>query len=607
MPSLGSDLSSLYLVEEKIQAGTSSDCTRYTLAKDPVEVKLHGVYSVLVELVDAYIVSLASDGTFPNDTTKHPPSAIVWAWYLRCVLYEQAAEYGPAISLINKCIDHTPTAVDFYELKSRVLESGGDIQSAANVVNAGRDLDHQDRYINNLATKTLLRAGREEEATKCISLFARHEAPVEQNLYDMQCTWFELELADSLRRRGALGRSLRKYSKYMEFHLVRNIILPMSTNSNSNFSLFLSLVAVIKHYEVFHEDQFDFHMYCIRKVTLRAYCKLLKFEDELWGLPIYGRAAEEIIRIHLSLTDNDAKATTGDEPDYADMTPAERKKAKNIARKKKKALTEASASGGGGKVGESASKTTTAKNGAKTKSKPHAIDEDPEGNELLSLDHLDEARKFAVILVRHAPKRMSAWALHFDVSIRRGKMLLALQVGQSLSSSLSFYICTVLTVPAFNLPIEHRQALFKMKSIDSDDHGLFSRIVEFSQHLTRRTSQGNAAAEHVLSSELPKLLNNDTLAGFVKMTVDRVNADSLTSLPMRIAVARAMLQANLGSIAEATSLILSSKLNVRGVTVEACRDALAFMEALGTDGSDSKNQMTKLVTTKFPFAKDIGE
>jgi len=222
VPSLGSDLSSLYLVEEKLQAGTSYEFTRYRLAKDPIDIKAHAVYSVLVELVDAYIVSLESDGTFPDDTTKHPPSALVWAWYLRSVLYEQAAEYGPAISLINKCIDHTPTAVDFYELKSRVLESGGDIQLAADVVNAGRDLDHQDRYINNLATKTLLRAGREDEATKCIALFARHEAPVEQNLYDMQCTWFELELADCLRRRGALGRSLRKYSKYMELLFVWN-------------------------------------------------------------------------------------------------------------------------------------------------------------------------------------------------------------------------------------------------------------------------------------------------------------------------------------------------------------------------------------------------
>ena len=198
-------------------------------------------------------------------------------------------------------------------------------------------------------------------------------------------------------------------------------------------------MAVIKHYEAFHEDQFDFHMYCIRKVTLRSYCKLLKFEDELWGLPIYGRAAEEIIRIHLSLTDKDLEAKAGNEQDYSDMTPAERKKAKNIARKKKKALIDSN-SGSVGKAGDTISKSMNSKNGTKNKSKPHAIDEDPEGIELLALDHLDEAKKFAAILVRHAPRRMSAWALQFDVSIRRGKMLLALQVSQSLSRVVPLFV-----------------------------------------------------------------------------------------------------------------------------------------------------------------------
>ena len=142
------------------------------------------------------------------------PSTLLWAWYLRSILHEQAGEYLQGISLVNKCIDHTPTAVDFYELKGRLLELGGGIQQAAEVVDAGRDLDHQDRYINNQATKTLLRAGRDVEASRRISLFTRHEAPVEQNLYDMQCTWYELELADCLKMKGEFGRSLRKYSKY---------------------------------------------------------------------------------------------------------------------------------------------------------------------------------------------------------------------------------------------------------------------------------------------------------------------------------------------------------------------------------------------------------
>lgn len=206
VPSLGSDLSSLYLMESN---------NRYVLANDPVDVKNHTVYKLLIELVDSYINSLGSKNTFPGDTTVCAPSTLLWAWYLRAVLHAHAAEYADGITLINKCIDHTPTGVDFYELKANLLEAGGDIQQAADVVDTGRDLDHQDRYINNQTTKTLLRAGREEDAKNRISMFARHEGNPEENLYDMQCTWFELELADSCRKKGQLGRSLRKYSKLM--------------------------------------------------------------------------------------------------------------------------------------------------------------------------------------------------------------------------------------------------------------------------------------------------------------------------------------------------------------------------------------------------------
>jgi hypothetical protein len=213
-------------------------------------------------------------------------------------------------------------------------------------------------------------------------------------------------------------------------------------------------VAVIKHYEDFHEDQFDFHNYCIRKVTLRSYCKLLKFEDELWGLPHYCRAAEGVINIHLHLVDNAAKSQKDEELDYSEMTPAERKKAKNVARKKKKAMTGGGGGDGGGVKEGVSSKNNAESNGNKKRSKPHIIDEDPEGKDLLALDHLEEAMKFATILVRHAPKRMSAWALQYDVSIRRGKMLLALQVRVVL-----FFRFGYLVSPLYNINSSSRKLL----------------------------------------------------------------------------------------------------------------------------------------------------
>lgn len=39
----------------------------------------------------------------------------------------------------------------------------------------------------------------------------------------------------------------------------------------------------------FTEDQFDFHSYCIRKMTLRAYLGLLRLEDRLHHHPFYMR------------------------------------------------------------------------------------------------------------------------------------------------------------------------------------------------------------------------------------------------------------------------------------------------------------------------------
>lgn len=42
-------------------------------------------------------------------------------------------------------------------------------------------------------------------------------------------------------------------------------------------------LGVSKHFEDFVEDQFDFHGYCVRKMTLRSYIDLLKIEDDIYG------------------------------------------------------------------------------------------------------------------------------------------------------------------------------------------------------------------------------------------------------------------------------------------------------------------------------------
>lgn len=64
---------------------------------------------------------------------------------------------------------------------------------------------------------------------------------------------------------------------------------------NSYFLTFL------QHFSEIMEDQFDFHSYCMRKMTLRSYVGLLRLEDVLRSHPFYFRCARVAIQVYLRL------------------------------------------------------------------------------------------------------------------------------------------------------------------------------------------------------------------------------------------------------------------------------------------------------------------
>jgi N-alpha-acetyltransferase 15/16, NatA auxiliary subunit len=205
VPSLCLELSTFLVMEKD---------GKYELVTDPVDVKVHSNFLLIVELVDGYISSLSSHNKLlPDDVCEEPPSTELWTWYLRAGLHGLAAEYSEGIAILDRCLVHTPTAVDFYELKAGFLRSAGDIKTAVEVVDAGRDLDRQDRYINNLTTKYMLEAGMDVEALNRISMFTKHEGNPEVNLYDMQCSWYELGLASCFAAKQDWGKALKKYCK----------------------------------------------------------------------------------------------------------------------------------------------------------------------------------------------------------------------------------------------------------------------------------------------------------------------------------------------------------------------------------------------------------
>mmetsp|Transcript_25596 Transcript_25596/g.24508 ORF Transcript_25596/g.24508 Transcript_25596/m.24508 type:complete len:891 (-) Transcript_25596:61-2733(-) len=531
VPSLGPDLRSIFLIEKD---------GFYVHVDDPVDVKTHPLLKMIVTLVDGYIISLSSKSMFPGDVEEQPPSTTLWTWYLRTYLHEICGEYKAGLELTEKALQHTPTAVDLYEIKARLLKLGGNVSAAADCLDKGRELDKQDRYINNQTTKYMLQANRDDEALERISLFTRHEGNPEQNLFDMQCSWYELELAACLARKGDLGRSLKKY------------------------------MAVERHFEDFHEDQFDFHTYCIRKVTMRAYTDVLRWEEELWGHEFYGVAAEGIIQNYIQIFDKPPKEENGDVPDYSKMTPAERKKAKAIARKKKKAAEKKANQA----EEQNVSKVVSASNPKKAGKVVASVEKDPNGEELLKLDPLEEAKKYVATLVKNAPNRFSTWILQYDVSVRRGKMLMALQ------------------------------ALFKAQSFDAASSELFSRIVDFAQR-PMPVEDGKDAVKNVLLSEKKTLLNGKTINDVVSQAAVNTKTDPLTCLTMRIEVAKALVSLKLGSVADACSIITDEGMNGRGATIENCKKAVQCLDQFGDAAVESKKKWLLSVKDKFPLAVDI--
>ena len=528
VPSLGCDLSALLLVEQE---------GKFVPATDPIDVRAHSTTAMVADLVDAYIVSLTTDSKFPNGESSESPSTIMWAWYLRSYLHEICGEYSAALAMVDKAIEHTPTGVDLYELKARILKASGDIEAAAECLDVGRDLDKQDRYINNQTTKYMLQANKAEVALERISLFVKDEGNPEQILSDMQCSWYELELAECLRRKSDWGKSLKKFT------------------------------SVVKHFEDWHEDQFDFHSYCIRKGTLRAYLDVLRFAEELWGLDNYARAAEGISRLYLHLYDNPNLTKEDEEPDYSSMTAAERKKAKAIARKKKKAAEK--------KMEEEKAAAAEAANANQKKgAKPAVIDEDPNGEALLKRDPLEEAKKFSAILSRHAPSRLSTWLLQYDVAIRRKKAVLAMQ------------------------------ALFKGRALDPQNGELFTRIVDFSDKASPEDDSHDAVKE-ILKDELPKLYDGKALSQFVRDAAASAKGDASTNLSLRIAIARAIAKTKTGSTSDAASLIVDQGLDGQGVSVDTAKAALACLDEFGDEASAAKTKWIAAIKERFPLIKDI--
>jgi N-alpha-acetyltransferase 15/16, NatA auxiliary subunit len=307
--------------------------------------------------------------------------------------YHLSRDLSKAMMYIEQALKADPNSVDFHQTKARSLKYLGAIPEAMEVMEKARSLDERDRAINTKCAKYQLRNDMNEKGLDTMSKFTRNETaggPL-GDLHDMQCIWYLTEDGEAYLRQRRLGLALKR------FHATFNI------------------------FDIWQEDQFDFHNFSLRKGMIRAYVDMLRWEDRLRDHPFYARMAIAAVRSYVLLHNNPDLAhgpipngINGSGPDGA-ANAVERKKAVKKAKKEQQRLEKADA--------EKREALKTSKGNAKSADgETKKEDSDPLGKTLVETkDPLQDAMKFLTPLLDLHPSNAEAQCVGFEAFFQRSR------------------------------------------------------------------------------------------------------------------------------------------------------------------------------------------
>ena len=361
----------------------------------------HSKQEIIQDLVEGYHKdppASAATVAIQSDAAKDDFEASVLFFLAQHYNYYRSRDLPKALQYIEKAIERNPKSVDFQMAKARIVKHEGNTEKAAEIMDFARSLDERDRYINTKAAKYQLRNNENEKALQTMSKFTRQDAPggTLGDLMDMQSVWFLTEEGESYLRRNKLGLALKR------FYSIYNI------------------------FELWQEDQFDFHGFSLRKGQIRAYVDMIRWEDHLRDHPFYTRASIAATKAYLFLYDrpgvargNLANGVNGDSTGTSEKKKAARK-AKKAQEKQEQLEAEK----------KDAKKTV----GSPAENERGKQDKDPEGKQLLeTADPLKDSLKFLVPMLESSPKNLEAQKVGFEVFLRRSMAIQLFYLLQSMS------------------------------------------------------------------------------------------------------------------------------------------------------------------------------
>jgi len=512
----------------------------------PLFVDLQPLYTdsekskVMVSMVCGFMDNLEKHASFDEDgMVKEAPTCLLWTYYYVAQQYDFHGDYKTALELVNRAIDHTPTLIELFTLKGKIYKHAGNPEEAVMCLDEAQSMDTADRYINCKCAKYMLRANKVKDAEAMCSKFTREGVPAMENLNEMQCMWFQSECATAYQRSGMYGEALKKCYE------------------------------IDRHFTEIIEDQFDFHTYCMRKMTLKAYVGLLRLEDELRSHSFYRKSASVAIETFLQLYDKPLKNSANDIENNSDeLDPSELKKRMNKAKKAKRKAEQEKA------LVEQDKKKKELFN--KNKKKGDEDLENPTKDELIpdklarTENPLEEATKFLDPLLLLAGKQINTHLLAFEIYYRKGKVLMMLQ------------------------------AILKAIQLDVENVRLHSCLTRFLDYFGKHTDQMKEPVKKVVESSMPSILRGKT--------AEKFNSNFLTEKPAdleRLLVGTSLsVKFNGMDTGLAVKQVTNLDPSLTSCNIATCRSVLDALKNgdFGSVGKSTVASYRESCSQLFPFA-----
>ena len=186
-----------------------------------------------------------------DNSNLNIPTTFIWVYYFSAQHFEIMGNSEKALEYINKAIKLTPSVVEFFMVKARILKHNLLFEESSIAMGKAKDLDLSDRYINAKHAKSVVRNNDVDEGSKIMMEFVKNPL-VEENMLRYQCLWFKIETGIAYLKSGKLLLSHRMFK------------------------------GILDNFKEMYEDQSDFYNYSLRRYMLCDFYSLINYTKNMF-------------------------------------------------------------------------------------------------------------------------------------------------------------------------------------------------------------------------------------------------------------------------------------------------------------------------------------